>query len=351
MGLVSFIIAACTGASSNWARQKQTSHQLGNVASLSLPAKFFSRNDEDEQTPDYSSHYYRKTNDTHINGQTSYAEEMTVTVVAPDLPPDRFDRLLATGELAGFGRNPGLGEADADGRRWLVREVVYERHPVTEPSWQVRVDDQKRGLVIQWRGFRKHYTLEQAKTNLTELLASITISPALADDFAKRRSWARSGWEAAFAANSAAAKTVLGEFKLELPASGAMTQSGKWRLYLDDLRPQQLHIVHELAALTLPDGPFRIIKPVTYFKYMQQRWVQENQGQESDKLPEGGKKLISSDLRDTTKIYFYQMTAIDMWKTYAGDEFAPELRKTLRSMIAKHEALLKDGFIAGDAEP
>ncbi|GEM_PF-3353386 len=46
------------------------------------------------------------------------------------------------------------------------------------------------------------------------------------------------------------------------------------------------------------------------------------------------------------------MRAVDMWRTYAGDgEFAGVLRGLLKSMLAIHTTLLRDGFIRGDAEP
>lgn len=352
MGFLSAILAACSGASAQWARQKQTTHQLDAIATVSLPQKFVFRDNETVQTPDYNSYNFRRTNDSHINGTTSYAEEMTVTVVAPDFPRERFDRVLSEGALSWMGKSPGLGEAAADGRRWLMRETVYESHPVKEPSWQVRVDDAKRGLVVTWRGFKKQYTLDDAKTNLSALVSAISVSPTIADDFATRRSWARTGWETAYAVNSRVAATVLAEFKLALPGADAMTREGKWRVYLDDQRPQQLHIAHELAILTLPEGPFRLTEKVTYYHYMQQRWVQENQGKESDMLPAGGQRLMAPEFEEQSKKYFYQIRAVDMWRTYPSEgEFADVLRNLLKSMLASHTKLLRDGFISGDAEP
>lgn len=352
MGLFATFWAACTGASAQWARQKQTAHQLDAIATVSLPQKFITDGYEPERTPDRVDYRYRRVNDTHINGMTSYAEELTISMIAPDLPAVRFDRILRIGEIAGMNRNPGLGEADADGRRWIVREVTYERHPVTEPSWLVRVDDNKRGIVLTWRGFKKQYTLDEAKLNLTALVSSIAVSPTIADYFATRRSWQRSGWETAYTVNSRVAAAVLAEFKLNLPATDSMARQDKWRLYLDDERPQQLHVVHELAALTVPDGPFRTTEPVTFYKYMQQRWIQENQGKESDLLAENGQLLMAPEFSDTGKVYFYQMKAVDLWRTYSSEqEFADMLRTMLKSIEREHAKLLRDGFIAGDAAP
>lgn len=352
MGLLSAFLAACTGASAQWSRQKQTTHQLDEVATMAMPQNFVARPDESNRTPDYSTYYFRRTYKSHLNGQTSYAEEMTVVLLAPDLPRERLERMLTAGDFSGMGRDPGMGQADENGRHWLVREITYERHPVTEPSLLIRVDDAARGMVVTWRGFKKEYSVEDAKKNLSALLSSISVSPKLADDFATRRSWARSGWESAYAANTKAAREVLAEFKLTLPSIDSMSRQGKWRVYLDDLRPQQLHIVHELPSITLPDAPFRIIEPVTYFKYMQKMWFQDNQGQESDRLPLVGQKLLAPEFVDQERVYFYQMSAVDMWKTYTGpNEFAELLRKTIKDMMEKNAKLLKNGFIAGDAEP
>ena len=352
MGLLSAFLAACTGASSGWSRQQQTIQNLDGIATMPLPQQYRAEDYRTQRTPDFNSYAYRRPYKSHLNGQTSYAEDLTVTLLAPDFPRERLDRMLLSGDIGGFYRDPALGEADADGRRWVVRETVYEQHPVTEPSWDIRVDDPARGLVARWRGFKKEYTVEDARRNLSALLSSITVSPKIADDFGTRRSWAPTGWEPAYTANTKVVRDVLAEFKLELPVADAITRHDKWRIFLDDQRPQQLHLVHALTAITLPDGPFRITEPVTYFKYMQQRWVQDNQGQESDRLPVAGQKLMATELVDQERVYFYQMAAVDMWKTYSGsDELAKVLRGVINSMTTKHAKLMRAGFIAPDAEP
>jgi len=46
------------------------------------------------------------------------------------------------------------------------------------------------------------------------------------------------------------------------------------------------------------------------------------------------------------------MTPVGLWKAYASEaEFANNLRAILRKMEAEHTRLMRDGFIAGDAEP
>ncbi|MEO7998019.1 MAG: hypothetical protein ABI852_11275 [Gemmatimonadaceae bacterium] len=352
MSLLGSLLAACTGASAQWSRQTLVEHDLDGIARVALPKEYVAMTERTERTPDYNTYLFRKTYKTHINGQTSYAEEMSVIVVAPDFPRARFDEELANGKIVWFGKAPGTGDAGEKGLRWKVREVVYERHPVTEPSWNIRVDNRERGLVIVWRGFKKQYTLEEAKKNLAGLVDRMTVSNTLAADFAKRRSWKGNDWEQAFATNLRVAKVVLAEKQLSLVQTDSLASKGLWRFYVDNERPQQLHVIHELVTMAMPDGPFRLTAPVTYYKYMQERWFQENQGQESDMLPEKGQAAIAWNFTDRAKVYFFQMKAVDLWKTYASEkEFGDMLRNVLRTMEADHTRLLRDGFIRGDAEP
>lgn len=351
MGLLASLIAACTGASAQWSRQSPTQVALDGVAQIMLP-KGLKLLERTTRTPDYLEYNFEKVNDTHINGTTSYAEEMVVVLFAPDFPRERFDADLANGLITFIGRSPGAGDPGANGLRWKVREIVYDRHPVKEPSWQIRVDNRERGIVVNWRGFKKTYTLEQAKSNLTELIEKMSVSNSLLADFQTRRSWAPSGWEKAYAANLAVAKAVLAEKQLSLAATDSLAIKGQWRLYVDSERPQQLHVIHQLAVLKVPEAPFRTNAPVTFYKYMQERWFQENQGTQSDMLPLKGQAAIAPQHTDREKIYFYQMQAVDLWKTYASDkEFGDMLRALLKKMETDHTRLLRDGFIDGDAEP
>ncbi|MGV3707958.1 MAG: hypothetical protein ACO1Q7_03890 [Gemmatimonas sp.] len=352
MGFLSSIIAACTGASSVWARQPLVKHNLDAVATVSLPNEFRERTEDAEKTPDFLMYHFRKMYKTHINGQTSWAEDLNIHLFSPDYPRARFDSDLAEGRVTGFGRNPGAGTPDAKGMRWLVQEITYERHPVIEPSWNVRVDIPERGLVVGWRGFKKQYTLEQAKTNLTTFIESMTMTGDLRADFATRRSWPDAGWESSFQANVQAAQAVLVEKGLKLNPADSLFKSGKWRVFLDSERPQRLHIVHELTNIVLPDGPFRLSEKVTYFKILQGNWWQDNQGQESGKLPRKGELALAPEFTDRERVYFYQIQSLDMWKAYTGPtEFADALRALMKKMESEHVSLMRDGFIAPDAEP
>lgn len=352
MGLLGTLLAACTGASQQWSRQATVEFALDGIGRVVLPKTMNDNADPTARTPDYNVYNFRKPYKSHLNGQSSIAENLSVYVFAPDFPRARFDAMLTEGQVSGFGKNPGSGTDGEHGLRWLVQEITYERSPVVEPSWNIRVDDRERGLVVTWRGFKKHYTLAQAKDNLASLFDRITINAGLAADFASRRSWPVSGWEASYATNLRVAKSVLAEKQFSLEQTDSIASKGLWSFYLDDERPQQLHVIHALTAMTMPDFPFRLTEPVTYYKYMQSRWYQDNQGQESDLLPPKAQSALARNFTDRARIYFFQMTAVDLWKAYPSEvEFANTLRALLRKVETEHTRLLRDGFIAGDAEP
>lgn len=352
MGLLGSLLAACTGASAQWSRQTPVEFALDGIARIALPKGFSALPDRTARTPDYNTYFFEKMYKTHINGTTSYAEELSVVLTAPDFPRARFDEEVASGKMIWFGKNPGPGDAGESGLRWKVRETIYEKHPVTEPSWEIRVDNRERGVVVVWRGFKKHYTVEEAKNNLAKLVEHMTVNSTLAADFATRRSWTGNSWEQAYAQNLRVAKSVLAEKGLSLVQPDSLASKGMWRFFIDNERPQQLHVIHELVSMTMPDGPFRLTEPVTYYKYMQERWFQENQGHVSGMLPLKGQSAIAWNFTDRAKVYFFQIKSVDLWKTYANEkEFADMLRALLRKMEAEHTRLLRDGFIRGDAEP
>lgn len=356
VGLSTLFLAACAGSSANWSSQKQTVHALDSVAQLSIPATLRDLPDRTERTADWVSYHFRKPYKSHLNGMSSYSEALSVVLFAPDLPRERMDSLLANGmprlwEL-GWGRHPGLGVPGDASLRWLVSEQNYDRHPVLEPSWYVRVDDRAKGIVIGWRGFKKDYTLEQAKSNIVALHGALRVEGNLARDFDSRRSWVGDAWKASYAKNMRVLTSVLAEEQLVPASVGTMARKGDWRVFIDDERPQQLYLMQLLAGIALPDGPIDLLAPVTYYKYMQQRWVQENQGGGGGMLPEYGQQALATEFTSTERRYFYRIRTIDLWRAYASEaEFAKLVRATLRELKDESARLRRDGFIGGDAEP
>lgn len=355
MGLLASLLAACARTTSAWARQPQTVHTLDAVVRVTVPSALALDERVTERTGDWRAYQFRRPYRSHLNGQTSWAEVLGVGVVAPDLPRERLDALLATGALRlpelGWGREPGLGAADEAGLRWLVQEQTYDRDPVHEPSWSIRVDDRAAGIVIGWRGFKKHYTLEAAKANLRALHASVRVQGDLLQSFATSRSWSGDDWRGAYADNLAVVREVMRERSLPLAAAGAIARQGAWRIAIDDERPQRLHVAHAIAALSLPDGPFAITEPVTYFQNWSGHWRQENQGGEGGRLPESLQRAMRVELTDPEQVYFFRIRSVNLWQRYAPGELAASLRAALRETEAEALRWREGGFIAADAAP
>ncbi|MDF1502774.1 hypothetical protein [Roseisolibacter sp. H3M3-2] len=355
MGLLATLLAACGRATGVWARQPHTVHALDGVVRVAVPAALAIDDRVTERGADWRAYQFRRPYRSHLNGQTSWAEVLGVAVVAPDLPRERLDALLAAGALRlpelGWGPRPGLGVLDDAGLRWLVQEQTYDRDPVHEPSWAIRVDDPAAGIVIGWRGFKKHYTLEAARANLRALHASVRIDGDLQRSFASRWSWSGDAWRRDFPENLAVVRAVLRERSLAVGAPGALARQGAWRVAVDDERPQRLHLMHAVAALALPEGPFRTTEPVTYFQRWSGRWRQDNQGSEGGLLPESLLDAMRAELTDPEQVHFFRVRSLDLWRRYAPGELAASLRAALRDTEAEAVRWRRDGFIAADAAP
>ena len=355
MGLLASLLAACGQTSSIWARRPHPVHTLDSLVRVAVPPAFTLDERVTERTGDWLAYQFRGPLRSHLNGQTSMAETIGLAVAAPDLPRERFDSLLAEGAPRlpdlGWGRRPGPGVSDGSGLRWLVQEQIYDRDPVHEPSWVIRVDDRAAGIVIGWRGFKKHHAVEEAKANLRALHASVRVEGDLLRDFATRRNWSSGGWPSAYADNLAVVREVLRERSLPLGAVGSVARQGAWRVALDDERPQRLHVMRAIAALALPDGPFRTSEPVTYFQNWSGRWRQDNQGGGGSMLPASIERAMLTELTDPAKVYFFRIRSLDLWRTYAPGELATSLRTAVRETEEEAVRWRRDGFIAADAAP
>lgn len=368
MGLLSALLAACAGspaaAATSWSRESQVVHDLDSIVRVTLPKSLLAVPDRTTREADHIAFHFRKPYKSHMNGTSSYAEALNIVLFAPDFPRTRFDSVLADGgpmlyDVA-FGRAPGLGTPTSgtpdannvdEGLRWLVREATYERSPVSEPSWYLRVDDRAKGVMIAWRGFKSQYTLDAARANMRQLMRGLEVSPTLAASFVPRRSWGSADWQSAYARNLATITALMQEEGFQSANIGVLSAKGAFRLLVDDERPQRLHVIHEIAGLALPDGPFRLTEPVTAYRFYQNRWNQDNQGGDGVQLPPVGAQALARAFPDTGKVYFYRIRAIDLWTVYGDGELAALVRRTMKETAADAVRFRRDGFIAGDAEP
>lgn len=83
MGLLASLLAACTGASAQWSKQSPKQIDLDGVARASLPKDFLF--DRGDTTPDFTRQWYHKVYKTHINGTTSYSEDLGIVVYASEI--------------------------------------------------------------------------------------------------------------------------------------------------------------------------------------------------------------------------------------------------------------------------
>ncbi len=139
------------------------------------------------------------------------------------------------------------------------------------------------------------------------------------------------------------------------PASlGAMTRDTTWRVFaaVDSARDRtlQLYLIHPVANLVLPDGPFELLAPLTYFRFENERWLQSTQDRGGVLLPAVVSAALATEFTDRERVYFYRVRVIDVRE--AGERVARvPLRRTSHDMAGEVARLRKAGFIGADAEP
>lgn len=276
-----------------------------------------------EQTGDRTTFVFRRVNDTHLNGQTSYAEVLTLSLLAEDLPV---------------------------GERFDVEAMVYERHPVKADAWRVRMTDLQAGVELDWMGYQKHYSREKAEAYVREMAASVRWLVDRGRHFAGHRDWG-GDWRAVFARNVALLNAELVRLGMVGVEEGRWSRAGHWRYAVDGERPQRFHLVRVIADVTMPDGPFRLTGPLTFFRYYATRgfWHQENQGGGGGLVPGSLVNEFRKELVDEGKVYFYRVQSLHLWKEHGSVREA--LRGMMREGDARAEEFVKRGAVEGDAEP
>jgi hypothetical protein len=143
---------------------------------------------------------------------------------------------------------------------------------------------------------------------------------------------------------------------LHMPSAtlGVMTRDTTWRVFVavDSARDRtlQLYLIHPVANLVLPDGPFELLAPLTYFRFEDERWRQSTQDRGGVRLPAAVSAALATEFTDRERVYFYRVRVVDV--SEAGERVASvPLRRTAHDMAGEVARLRKAGFIGGDAEP
>jgi hypothetical protein len=220
-----------------------------------LPKEFRFDPNRTEREPDAVRWYFSRVNDTHMNGQTSYAEVIVLSALSP-----RMDEALLRGHL-----NRGRYDAMPTKQPWSVEQVegvemqfstaMYERDPVKEKAIVARLVDWKRRRVLGWYGYQKHWSLESARAYLLGVYRSLELDQADLDGrFEGYERWEGNEWMDAYFENQTGLVRGLAALELARPfqsfiGSGSSWESkGNWHVAIDGERPAYLHLVEEVAG-------------------------------------------------------------------------------------------------------
>jgi hypothetical protein len=320
LALAMLAVYACTRHRS----RPPISVDLAGIAEIQLRPDLRLDPRDTTQSGDKTTFHFRRVNDTHLNGQTSYAELLTLSLLAEDLPAQ-----------------PSL----------TTEETIYEQHPVKEPAWRIRLTDPHAGIALDWQGYRKHYSAAQAKAYVQQIAASLRWKQNRAAHFQSHRDWSTANWPAVYRRNLQLLNAALAAHHLPPAAEARWTTHGDWRYIVDNERPQQFHLVRAIAHIALPDGPFRLHAPLTYFRYFHTRgfWHQDNQGHGGAKIPASVLPAFQQELTNAEHVYFYRIQSLHLWKEH------PSLADALHTMLAEANRAAEDfhtkGAIDADAEP
>ncbi|MBL8177212.1 MAG: hypothetical protein JNK48_21235 [Bryobacterales bacterium] len=312
---VAFVAYACCGR-----RRPPITVDLGGIAEVQLREDLRLDARDTEQNGDRATFRFRRVNDTHLNGQTSYAEQLTLSLLAPDLPAaDSLD----------------------------VQQSVYERHPVKQDAWRIRMTDAKTGIELDWTGYRKHYSRPQAEAHLRAIAGSLRWKQDRATHFAQHRDWSGADWPAVFRHNMATLNHALAAQRMPPVSTGQWTSHRQWLYAVDEERPQRFHLVRHIAGIAMADGPFRLAAPLTFFRYFRSRgfWHQENQGHGGGKLPDSLLPGFRSGLSNPEHVYFYRMQSLQLWQEH------PSLPTALQELMRDGDAQAREFATRGALEP
>lgn len=148
-----------------------------------------------------------------------------------------------------------------------------------------------------------------------------------------------------------AVTAALAELRLPAATAGEMARDSAWRVFIDTTDTPRVVLVHKVAALVLPDGPFELLAPLTYFQYSGDRWQQATQDKGGVSLTPMAQAALASEFDDRERIYFFRVRTVVLSSRVEHPELVAQLRAVADEMRREVDQWLKDGFIGADAEP
>lgn len=333
-----------------WADLEQVTLDLDGVAEVRLPRDLHYDPEATRRSGDYAGFVFSRVDGHHLNGMTSYAENLEIYFAAPDLAESAFDSLAARGTFDNFRRATAIRTERHGPIQLDLFSGTYDRDPVHEPTWSIRLTHRAARIAVSWWGYQKTYTLDQARENLQHLHAQIKPSGTIAAFLQRSRTYDSAAWQAVRDRNLAALNDALRDLGLPPVQTGAWTHHGGLRYLIDNNRPQQFHLVQPIAHTRLPDGPFKLLGPLTAFRFIQNTWWQDNQGLGGGQVPYDNLAELTREMTDHAEVYLYRIHSFNLWRPFDG---AP--RDLLRQALAEGDAM-KGQFqagklLGGDAEP
>jgi len=154
----------------------------------------------------------------------------------------------------------------------------------------------------------------------------------------------------------AAVTSTLRELQMPVAAVGAMARDSAWRVLVDTGPSPRLYLMHQVAALVLPDGPFELTEPVTSFRFEGEtdsaRWRQSPRPRGGESLPPAVEAVLATDFVDRERTYFYRIRSIDVRaRDVSPAQVAERVRTTAREILRDVAQYRRSGFIGADAEP
>ncbi|QJR37529.1 hypothetical protein [Gemmatimonas groenlandica] len=145
---------------------------------------------------------------------------------------------------------------------------------------------------------------------------------------------------------------TLRELQLPPARARAMTSDGGWRVVVDSSSSTRLLLIHQVAALVLPDGTITLTEPVTAFRFTDNRWRQSASVLGSEVLPAAVEALLAPEFkeRDHTYVYLAHCISLDT-RDVAGAQLAAQIRASVSDMTQRVARYRRLGFIGADAEP
>lgn len=336
-----------------WSEMKPAGVNLDGLAEIQVPPDLRYDPEATEKDGDAARFRFQRVNDYHLNGQTSYAENLLVVIAAPDVDHALLAARRDRGVFDPGKPGPAVEDAHEGPLHWQVFSMTYRRDPVEEPAHFVRLTDEGAGVVYIWWGYQKQYTVEQAKANLKFLRSTLKLAPERAAWFEKLRSYSTASRDNDAAYNLQLLATALRELGFPPAEAGRWTRYQDWRYTIDSERPQQFHLVLPIRHMRMPDSPFRLTAPLTTIRFVRNFWWQDNQGMGGGLLPKASLDGLATELQPPEDIHFFSIHALNLWKAAEGEgnPVLTQIRAFMADAERQKQDFLTKGAIDADAEP